>query len=79
LDEPVTGLANGKDPLPYYTVMNRLVEKVSSTDSVVFTSGIEHVQIFNTDGNLNYVASRHFFHTRRKEFGVWKLTTKIHE
>jgi hypothetical protein len=78
-DEQITGLANGKNALPYYTVMNRIVEKINPTDSVVFTSGIEYVQMLNTVEKLSDVTKRTFFHTWRKNYGVWKLTTNIHE
>lgn len=79
LDERGIGLANGRNPLPYYTVLNRIIEKLNSTDTVVFTSGIEYVQMLNTDGKVNDVTTRRFFHAWRGRYGIWKLTTRLHE
>jgi hypothetical protein len=79
LDEPANRLVLGRNPLPYYTVMKRIVENLAATDSVVFTSGVELVQMIQVERKVNHVVKRRFFHTWRKTNFVWKLTTKVHE
>jgi ketosteroid isomerase-like protein len=76
LDEPANGLVSGKNTLPYYTSLSRLIERCSVMDNTVFTSGTETVQILQSDGKLPDPIQQTFFHTWTRKPGGWKLTTK---
>lgn len=79
LDEPVTGLTTGKNLLPYYVAIIRIVEKFGAFDNVVFTSGYESFQQLKPNGNLEETVKRNFSHTWTENLGVWKLTTNTHD
>jgi hypothetical protein len=76
LDEPLNGLVSGKNPLRYYTSLKRMIEKFSTVDSLVFTSGYELGQQLSISGKLEDPIKQTFFHTWAKKNGVWKLSTK---
>jgi hypothetical protein len=76
LDEPQNELQVGKNPIPYYTSLTRLIDKFTILDNVVYTSGHEYVQRLRSDGKVDESIKQDFFHMWVNKFGVWKLSTK---
>ena len=76
LDEPIGKLVSGKNPLPFYTSLIRVIEKFSTTDNLAFASGYELGQQLSATGKLEDPIKQTFFHTWTKKNGIWKLSTK---
>lgn len=68
----------GGNPIPYYTVVSRLIEKFTYMGDIVFTSGYEYSQKLRRDGSLEEMITVEFFHTWTRKYGMWKITTKTH-
>lgn len=68
----------GGNPIPYYTVVSRMIEKFTNMGDIVFTSGHETYQKLRRDGSLEEMVKVEFFHTWTRKYGVWKITTKTH-
>lgn len=76
LDEPNNEFVNGKNPIPYYVFVTRLVEKCSVTGSNVYTSGYELTQKLTPNGQLEAPVKNTFFHAWTNQSGTWKLSTR---
>ena len=79
LDHPRNELITGQNPLPYYVLLNRFVQKCTPSGTMVFTSGFEVVQELKANGKVGDRIKRPYFHTWTNEFGVWKLATNRHD
>lgn len=79
LDSPRNKVMTGKNPLPYYVVLSRLVERCTPVGDLIFTSGVEIVQELNPNGQLAPQIKQKFFHTWTNQFGRWRLSTNTHE
>jgi hypothetical protein len=71
-------LVNGKNPLPYYTSYNRMVENFNSMGDIAFTSGYEFIQPLKANGKMENPVKRNYFHTWIRKNGIWQLSTKTH-
>ncbi|MGC1240315.1 MAG: hypothetical protein WA874_01945 [Chryseosolibacter sp.] len=76
LDEPNNELVNGKNPIPYYVFVTRLVEKCAATGSNVYTSGYELTQKLTPNGQLEAPVKNTFYHAWTNQSGTWKLSTR---
>jgi hypothetical protein len=79
LDEPQNELHIGKNTLPYYISLTRVIERFTILDNVVYTSGHEYLQRLKSDGKVNEATRRNYSHMWIKKFGTWKLSTKTYE
>lgn len=76
LDDPAKEIVTGKNPLPYYVSLGRVIEKLTVIEKVAFVSGNETYREIKYDGKLTDTAKRNFFHTWTFQNGSWKLTTR---
>lgn len=76
LDEPQNKLVSGKNPIPYYVLVARVVEKCNAIGSNVYTSGYELTRRLKADGQLEEPVESTFFHVWANQAGTWKLSTR---
>lgn len=79
LDEPKNELVSGKNPIPYYVFVSRVVEKCNAIGSNVYTSGYELTQKLKAGGQLEDPVRSTFFHAWTNQFGTWKLSTRTRQ
>jgi hypothetical protein len=78
LDNQQNKLVDGKNALPNYMSIGRMVEKITVLDAnMVTTSGTESYQ--QIKGGKVESGQRKFFHTWTRRFGIWKLTTNTYQ
>lgn len=76
-DASTDQIVSSNNSLPYYTVLSRIIESVSATDSTAFTNGREQFQIL-ANASKKDLQERKFFHIWSIKNGTWKLTSKVH-
>lgn len=76
LDEPLPELVSGKNSIPYYISLTRLICNLYQSDNTVFTSGYEMSQRLDAMGKIESPTKKYFFHTWTKLDGTWKMSTK---
>jgi hypothetical protein len=79
MDMPLDEVVAGNNPIPYYIVCNRRIERIDEIDNIVYCKGIEYVRILKENGTLGEMKNRKFFHSWMKKDGEWKLITKAYE
>jgi hypothetical protein len=78
LDKKQNEIVNGSNSLPNYLSLSRVIEKITViNDDLVYTSGYELFQEFNTSATLPPAARRTYFHAWRKDRGIWRLASKV--
>lgn len=76
LDEPHSELVTGKNPLPYYVLVARVIDKCNAIGSNVYTSGYELTRRLKPDGQVEEPVKSTFFHVWTNQAGTWKLSTR---
>lgn len=77
LDKKQNELVYGKQTLPNYLSLTRMIESIMVVDSnTVFTSGYEMFQEIKYGSKLEQPAKRSYSHTWIRRNGLWKLTMK---
>jgi hypothetical protein len=76
LDARQNEVTTGKNPLPYYVSLSRMVENVTAIENVIYTRGHEMVVFLKSDAGMSDPVKRQYFHVWTKRMGGWKLVTK---
>jgi hypothetical protein len=80
LDKKQNEIVTGNNALPNYLSFSRVVEKITTLNAnMVCTSGYELYREITNSSKLQPTARRTYFHTWKRENGIWKLTSKMVE
>jgi hypothetical protein len=80
LDKKQNEIVTGNSSLANYLSLSRVIEKITVINpDLVYTSGYESFQELTNSPKLQPRARRTFFHSWKRENGVWKLTSKMLE
>lgn len=78
LDEPQNELYLGKNPIPYYVVIHRTIEKFIILDNTIYLSGYENTGRLKSDGKVEAPIVQKFTHVWTKKQFKWKLLNKTY-